>query len=92
MTPEYDTQRFPPPADVSSEHLVAKAEVPPAWNERKLRWVPALGNYLNVLVQSQSYFAGLEKCADFMAADLERGLESEWVGKRVAVKEKSKCK
>lgn len=91
MSPKYKTPQFPPPADVSASNLVAKADAPPAWSE-KFRSVPLIGNYLNVMVQAQSYFAVLENCVDFIAADLEKGLESEWIGKRVAVKEKSKVK
>jgi hypothetical protein len=32
----------------------------------------------------------IENCVDVIAADLEKGLKSEWIGKRVAVKGKSK--
>lgn len=89
MPPKYDTPQFPPSADVSASNLVAKADTPPAWAE-KFRRVPLIGNYLNIMTQAQSYFAVLENCVDFIAADLEKGLQSEWIGKRVAVKEKSK--
>jgi len=89
MPPKYDTPQFPPPADVSANNLVAKADAPPAWVE-KYRNVPLIGNYLNIMAQVQSYFSVLENCVDFIAADLEKGLESEWIGKRVGVKEKSK--
>lgn len=68
---------------------MAKADSPPAWVE-KYRRVPLIGNYLNIMAQAQSYYAVQENCVDFMAADLEKGLESEWIGKRVGVKEKSK--
>lgn len=89
ISPKYDTPQFPPSADVSASNLVAKADAPPAWVE-KYRTVPLIGNYLNIMAQAQSYYSVLENCVDFMAADLEKGLESEWIGKRVAVKEKSK--
>lgn len=88
ISPKYDTPRFPPPADVSASNLVASADAPPAWVE-KYRSIPLIGNYLNIMGQAQSYYAVLENCVDFMASDLEKGLESEWIGKRVAVKEKS---
>jgi hypothetical protein len=90
IPPKYDTPQFPPPADASASNLVAKADAPPAWVE-KYRTVPLIGNYLNIMAQAQSYYAVLENCVDFIAADLEKGLESEWIGKRVAVKEKSKA-
>lgn len=89
MSPKYNTPQFPPPADVSASNLVAKADVPPAWVQ-KYRAVPLIGNYLNIMTQAQSYFSVLENCVDFIAADLETGLGSEWIGKRVGVKEKSK--
>jgi hypothetical protein len=89
ISPKYDRPQFPLPADVSASNLVAKADAPPAWVE-KYRTVPLVGNYLNIMSQMQSYYSVLENCVDFIAADLEKGLESEWIGKRVAVKEKSK--
>jgi hypothetical protein len=70
---------------------VVRADAPPAWNQ-KYRRVPLVGNYLNILSQVQNYFAVLENCVDFMAADLEKGLESDYVGKRVGVIEKSKIR
>ncbi|KUJ23800.1 uncharacterized protein LY89DRAFT_633492 [Mollisia scopiformis] len=91
MNPKYDTAQFPPAADTSADNLVARANAPPAWTQ-KFRWVPLIGNYLNVMVQGQSYFAVLENCVDFIAADLEKGHKSEWIGKRVGVKEKSAIK
>jgi hypothetical protein len=89
INPKYDTPQFPPSADASASNLVAQADAPPAWGE-KYRSVPLIGNYLNIMAQMQNYYAVLENCVDFIAADLEKGLESEWIGKRVAVKEKSK--
>lgn len=89
ISPKYDTPQFPPPADASASNLVAKADAPPAWLG-KYRRVPLIGNYLNVMTQAQSYYSVLENCVDFIAADLEEGLKSEWIGKRVGVKEKSK--
>jgi hypothetical protein len=91
ISPKYDTPQFPAPADVSASNLMAKADAPPAWVE-KYRSVPLIGNYLNIMAQAQSCYAVLENCVDFMAADLEKGFESEWIGKRLGVKEKSKAK
>lgn len=42
--------------------------------------------------QAQDYFATLENIVDVIASDLEKGLDSEYVGKRVSVKEKSRIK
>lgn len=89
MHPKHEAPQFPPPANTSANNLVAKADAPPAWSE-KYRRIPLIGNYLNIMAQAQSYFAVLENCVDFIAADLEKGLQSEWVGKRVGVKERSK--
>jgi len=33
----------------------------------------------------------MEDSVDFMATDLEKGLKSEWIGKRVGAKEKKKA-
>lgn len=91
MSPKNDPPQYPPFAEDYASNLVAKADAPPAWTE-KYRRVPLIGNYLNVMAQAQSYFSVLENCVDFIAADLEKGLESEWIGKRVGVKEKSKIR
>ena len=89
MTPKYDPPQYPPPADVGVNNLVLKADAPPAWSET-FRRIPLIGNLLNVASQGQSYFAVLEDCVDVIAADLEKGLKSEYIGKRVGAKEKSK--
>ena len=65
--------------------LVAEADVPPAWSNTLL-WIPLLGPYLNILTQAPSYFASLEDCVDFIAEDLTKGVQSEFVGHRVGVK------
>jgi hypothetical protein len=91
ISPKYNTPQFPPSADTFASNLVAKADAPPAWVE-KYRSMPLIGNFLNIMAQAQSYFSVLENCVDFIAADLEKGLESEWIGKRVGVKEKSKVR
>lgn len=89
MPPKHKTPQFPPHMDTSASNLVAKADTPPAWAE-KYRRVPLIGGYLNIMAQAQDYFCVLENCVDFIATDLEKKLESEWIGKRVGVKERSK--
>lgn len=91
MSPKYATPQFPPPPDVSASNLVAKADAPPAWVEPH-RTAPLIGDFLDTMAQAQSYYAILENCVDFIAVDLEKGLKSEWIGKRVGIKEKSKLK
>ena len=90
MPPKYPAAKFPQPADVSGGNLVAKADSPPAWKNSFRGW-PLIGIYLNILSQAQSYYTTLEDSVDFMAADLEKGLKSEWIGKRVGAKEKAKA-
>jgi len=87
ITHKYDAPQFTPPTDVSIENLLSKADAPPAWDE-KYQSVPLIGIVLNVMAQAQSYFLVPEDCADFIAADLEKGFQSEWVGKRVGIKQK----
>jgi hypothetical protein len=90
MPPKYKTPQYPPPTDVSANNLVVKGDAPPNWKDT-FRGLPLIGTYLNILAQAQSYYARLEDCVDFMSADLEKGLKSEWAGKRVGVKEKAKA-
>lgn len=70
---------------------MVQADSPPLWSKKFLK-IPLIGGYLNVMSQAQDYFATLENIVDVIAGDLEKGLDSEYVGKRVSVKEKSKIK
>lgn len=81
---------FPFPEDCSTSNLVAAADSPPAWDLEMYQNVPLLGSWFNVILQARSYYVKMEDCVDFIAADLEAGLESGWIGKRVGVKEKMK--
>ncbi|PYI09366.1 hypothetical protein BO78DRAFT_308245 [Aspergillus sclerotiicarbonarius CBS 121057] len=68
-----------------ADHLVAAAGVPPDWGTRFL-CVPLIGGYLNVFSQVGAYATALEDNADFIARDLVKGEESEWLWKRVGTK------
>lgn len=89
MVPKHPTPQFLPTTDASGNNLVVNADHPPALAETYLS-VPLIGGYLNLLTQATDYYTTLEDCVDFMAADLEKGLESQWIGKRVGAKEKPK--
>lgn len=91
LIPKYDTPQYPAPADCSVNNLVVQADSPPAWSHKFCK-IPLIGGYLNVMAQAQEYFAVLENIVDLIADDLEKGLDSKYVGKRVSVKEKSKFK
>jgi NAD(P)-dependent dehydrogenase (short-subunit alcohol dehydrogenase family) len=91
MPPRSDKITFPPPDTCSADNLIASADSPPALNS-KWRGIPLLGATLNLAIQAGDYYAPLEDCVDFIAADLEKGLASEYVGHRVGVKVKSKEK
>lgn len=88
MPPRSETINYSPTAGADADHLISKADSPPAWTKTML-WIPVLGNYLNVMAQAQGYFASLEYCTDFIARDLNAGLQSEFVGHRVGVKVKA---
>lgn len=70
---------------------MVQADSPPLWSRNYVN-IPLIGGYLNIMLQAQDYFATLENIVDVIAADLEKGLDSEYVGKRVGAKEKSKIK
>lgn len=70
-------------------NLISGSDSPPELSETML-WVPIVGTYLNIMVQAGGYAAPLEDCVDFIASDLAKGLQSEYVGKRVGVKVKPK--
>jgi NAD(P)H-binding len=90
LPPKYDTAQNPAPADCSGDNLVAKADSPPEW-KNTLRWLPLIGTFLNIGAQVQSYYTGMEESMDFIAADFEKGLQSEFIGKRVGLKPKAKA-
>jgi hypothetical protein len=81
---------IPAPDDCSGDNVIAKADSPPEWNNT-LKWVPLIGTFLNILCQASGYSTSVEDPAHFIAADFEKGLKSEFVGKRVAFKAKKKA-
>ncbi|KAF2675697.1 NAD(P)-binding protein [Lentithecium fluviatile CBS 122367] len=87
MSPKHKEIRIPPPDDCSAANVVANADSPPEWRDT-LKWVPLLGPYLNVFGLAGGYATSLEDPMDFIATDLEKGLQSEFVGKRVGLKMK----
>ena len=64
--------------------LVSEADVPPAWTETNLFWVPFLGPLYACMRNAAKYQCKLEDCADFVAGELETG-GAKYVGKRVGV-------
>jgi putative NADH-flavin reductase len=87
LTPKHKKALIPAPNDCSADNVIANAQSPPEWQDT-LNWVPMIGNYLNVLAQGARYATSVEDPVDFIAADMEKGLRSEFVGKRVAFKMK----
>jgi hypothetical protein len=75
---------------IAETSLEASADQPPSWSPALFN-LPLIGAHLNVAVQIQNYFSPLEDCVDFIAADLNSGLDSKWIGRRVGVKVKHKA-
>ncbi len=73
-------------------NLLVQADTVPDWQESWLSRIPLIGWYLNTIVAvGITYATVYEEVADFLAEDLEKG-NDEWVGKKVALKEKVKMK
>jgi nucleoside-diphosphate-sugar epimerase len=72
-------------------NMVAGPDTLVAFQNSWLSNIPLIGGFLNVAAQAGDYMAPLEYCVDFVAEDLEKGLESEYVGRRVCLKLKSKA-
>ncbi len=89
LTPKHKEALIRAPNDCSADNVIAKADSPPDWRDT-LKWVPLMGNYLNIMAQVAGYGTSIEDPLDFIAADLEKGLQSELVNKRVAFKQKNK--
>ncbi len=69
--------------------MIAQADSPPEWRAT-LKWVPLIGNHLNIMAQAGGYATSIEDPLDFIASDFEKGLKSEFVNKRVGFKQKKK--
>jgi putative NADH-flavin reductase len=87
MSPKHKEIRIPPPDDCSAANVIASADSPPEWRAT-LKWVPLIGPYLNIFSLAGGYATSLEDPMDFIATDFEKGLRSEFVGKRVGLKMK----
>jgi hypothetical protein len=90
LTPRYTPPAYPHPAEATASNLAVGTDSPPDWGNA-LQGIPLVGTFLNILSNAPNYGTPLEDCVDFMAADLEKGLESQFVGKRVSVKVKPKA-
>jgi hypothetical protein len=69
--------------------LVLRADEPPGWIDSWIKNIPCIGNYLNLLLVNPQYTTQLEDVADFLAEDLESG-STEWVGRKVGMKQREK--
>ncbi len=85
MSPKHNEIRIPTSDDCSAVNVITNADSPPEWRDI-LKWVPLIGPYLNIFAQAGGYATSLEDPMDFIAADFEKGLQSEFVGKRVGLK------
>jgi putative NADH-flavin reductase len=90
MSAKHKEAPFPAPDDCSADNVIASADAPPEWSET-LQWVPLIGPYLNIISQAGGYATSIEDPVDFIAADFEKGLKSEFIGKRVGFKVKKKA-
>lgn len=90
LTPKHKEAQIPAPDDCSAANVIAGADSPPGWGA-SLRWVPLIGPYLNILSQAGGYATSLEDPLDFIAADIEKGIRSEFIGKKVGFKLKNKA-
>lgn len=70
--------------------LLVKATSPPGWVKTWVERIPFIGVYLAPFYMVMVHYrTKYEAVADFFAEDLEKE-DSEWIGKKVGVKEKSK--
>ena len=68
----------------ASDKIIATADVPPNWNERFI-WVPLFGSLLNFFANAMGYATTLEQAAESIVRDLDKGMESEFINKRVGI-------
>ena len=89
MVPLDPKQGLFEPINASQSHdLLVGATAPPAWESTWLGSVPLIGPPLNAIyVCLVLYPTKYEAVADLLAEDLEKE-NSEWIGKKVGMKEK----
>ncbi|KAH8886308.1 hypothetical protein GQ53DRAFT_828305 [Thozetella sp. PMI_491] len=85
LTPRHKEAIIPAPDDCLADNVIAKADSPPEWRAT-LQWMPLIGEHLNIIVQAGGYGTSIEDPVDFIAADFEKGLQSEFVNKRRATR------
>lgn len=90
LSPKHKEARIPAPDDYSAANVIASAYSPPEWRDT-LQWVPLIGPYLNILSQAAGYATSLEDPLDFIAVDFDKGIQSEFIGKKVGFKLKKKA-
>lgn len=90
MPPKHEPAMTSAPDDCRG-NMVAGSDTLVAFRKTWVSEVPLIGGFLSVVVQASDYMASVEDCVDWVAEDLEKGLESEYVGKRVCLKLKSKA-
>lgn len=89
MDPE--SEDFSVPTKASSQaRLVTQAWTPPNWNLSWVAHVPVIGKTLSVMMNAGRYTTKLEQNAEVIAADLEEGEASKFIGCPVGVIDASK--
>jgi hypothetical protein len=78
------------PLVASRRHnLILRAGEPPRWLDHWVRNIPLIGDYLNLVMVIPQHTTALEDVADFLAEDLGTK-NSEWMGKKMGMKQKDK--
>lgn len=65
--------------------LLGRADFPPAWEPSWATQIPLIGPLIDMFTKVTAYNITLEDCADFIVADLDQGLNSQYAGHRVGV-------
>ncbi|KAF2166992.1 hypothetical protein M409DRAFT_66107 [Zasmidium cellare ATCC 36951] len=83
MTPE--SSDFNVPTKTSQGKLIAQAANPPSWQHLWVRFIPVIGKSIEMAINFSRYDTKLEQNAELIAADLEEGHDSRFVGTTVGI-------
>ncbi|KAK4493644.1 hypothetical protein PRZ48_014829 [Zasmidium cellare] len=83
MTPE--SSDFSVPTKTSQGKLIAQAASPPSWHHLWVRFIPLIGRSIEMAINFGRYDTTLEQNAELIAADLEEGHDSRFVGTTVGI-------
>ena len=81
---------FSVPTKTTPSNLVGGTPHPPGFKDVWVKHIPVVGRLFWIFSHIFMYQTSLEDNAEFIAADLEKKEDSEWIGKKVCTVERNR--